>query len=225
MALLVEKLWNDLVYTLEIVGPEGSVKGLIASQLNLGVKNSWSNWEQEFKGASGGGLPEGVKKLLVGTASLAPGEVGDFLGGLATASTRQLYHTVLFWKDTEVSGLSVSFIVINFDGNKNPLKTLKTLANMALPVREGFVLYAPHKYKVDIAKADNNFQGGEGTLSFRYSNWFEAMKYFVLTNFDCKFSDEKTRDGYPLYGEFTVTLEPFIEVTRDVFLSWLKLKE
>lgn len=82
-----------------------------------------------------------------------------------------------------------------------------------------------HNYRVDVQlKADSGgLRGGEGTLGFRYSNWFFAEQFFVLSGCSCKFSYEKCQDGSPLYGEFSIDLEPCMEVTKDTFLRWIRV--
>lgn len=224
--LFVEKLWNNNEYTVEIMSDTVNIKGLIMEKFSFSIKNSWSNWEQEFKQGSQGGsdaLKDALKKVMIGASSLVGGEVSEFLSGLVTASKRQVYQTVVFWKDTDISGFGTKFLVINFDGKHNPKDVFKKLSELALPDREGFLLLPPHKYRVNVSLSvsGDSLVGGEGALGYRYSNWFFAKRYFVLGGVSCSFSDEKCRDGSPLYGEFTVDLVPVMEVNKDVFLSWL----
>lgn len=219
--LFVEKFWNNDEFTAEITTSTGkSIKGLIGSQLTFRLQHSWSSWDKEVGDTV---LKHNLRKALAAAGALVGGDIGKFLSDLAQASLRSIYQTVLFWKGAEIAGFSVTLIVVNWDGNHNPLQTFKELMELGLPTREGMLLKPPHDYRVDIQLKSDTLTGGEGTLGFRYSNWFFAEQYFVLGGCTSRFSYEKCQDGSPLYGEFTIDLEPCMEVTKNVFLKWVRV--
>lgn len=234
MALLIERMWNDDLYTAEVVGTvDGkllSIKGLITSELRIHFSHEWSNLESELGLDMGIGLNNALKQIGIGVASLLSeaggGEISNLLSQFITAKKRIVHQTLVFWKDTTVSGIDVNLLVINFNGKLNPLKIYKEIAPKLLPFRKGLLFMPPHGYTVtvDFAKMLGGavYQGPPGTLGFRYSNWFEAYNFFVLKSFNATFSEERLRDGSPLYAEFSISLEPFIEVSADVFTGWIK---
>lgn len=154
--------------------------------------------------------------------------------GAGQYQLRNIRDTVSEWCGNPKQPLNISFTILSYNKNINPLSSAKKLLSLASASQKNLVLKAPGNYSpkkltgtlnFSFKKLDGDFTGSiaEGTWFIEIGKWFRGYN-FILTNVSTTHSREIIKStGFPLFVRINCSFMPYILPTKEIIESWFLL--
>ena len=204
---------------------------------NTGEKQEGNTWKSWIQGGFQVGLSasytapfedmlEGITSLINKQEILSGGGISDFaesaLGfDLESARTPSQYTYTWTTSDRPSFSVPLVFITTSLDNTQqgNPQAQAVSLAKLCLPGLEGGnspTFTRPAGYTPTNKKTKGIIKQPPGTFTLNIGNWFSASG-LVLLSAEIELSQQRMSNGWPLYAEVSVTLEPFRLISAEEF--------